>query len=104
MVMTRREFTITIDTETRNMKWDRAVFVRSAIRLFAGGWFVAFAGENRQAGVFGEFGLGERTLAKEEMRAFGGLDGASVEAIGAETDRFVNRTPLCWIGHGERIA
>jgi hypothetical protein len=77
----------------------------SATPFFAGGgWFVAFAGENRQAGVFGEFRLREGTLAEEETRAFGGLDGASVEAIGAETDRSIDRILPCGISHVERIA
>jgi len=52
--------------------------------LLRGRWFVACARVNREAGIFRELRLSQGALAQKEERAFGGFDGAGVEAICAE--------------------
>src|SRR5258707_10738166 len=72
--------------------------------LLRGRSFVACAGVNREAGIFRELRLSQGALAEKEERAFGGFDGASVEAIGAQACRVLERSSVCGIGHDERIA
>jgi hypothetical protein len=45
---------------------------------------MAGAGEDGEAGIFWEAGIGEREFAEEKERAAGRLDAARVKAIGAE--------------------
>jgi len=45
---------------------------------------VAGAGEDGEAGIFGEAGIGEREFAEKKEGAAGGFDAARVKAIGAE--------------------
>jgi hypothetical protein len=52
--------------------------------LASGLLFVTVAGEDGEAGIFGETGIGEREIAKDEDGAARGFEEASVEAIGAE--------------------
>jgi hypothetical protein len=47
-------------------------------------WGIASAGEDGEARVFGEGGIGLGELAEEELRALAGFDEAGVAAIGAE--------------------
>ena len=47
---------------------------------------------NREAGIFRELRLSEGALAEKEERAFGGFDGASVEAIVAQACRALERS------------
>jgi len=69
MAVTRAEFTTEEAEASGNLR----------ARLRDG--FVAGAGEDGKAWVFGVGGIGGGALAKEERRAFGGFDGASVEAV-----------------------
>src|SRR5260370_37412139 len=58
----------------------------SLISGFASGLlFVTVAGEDGEAGIFGETGIGEREIAKDEDGSARGFEEASVEAIGAES-------------------
>src|SRR5229473_4674097 len=52
--------------------------------LASGLLFVTITGENGEAGIFGETGIGEREIAEDEDGAARGFEEASVEAIGAE--------------------
>src|SRR5229473_1678659 len=52
--------------------------------LASGLLFVTVTGENWEAGIFGETGIGEREIAEDEDGAARGFEEASVEAIGAE--------------------
>jgi len=47
---------------------------------------LAVAGEDGEAWVLGESGIGEREIAQDEDRAARGFEAASVEAIGAEAN------------------
>ena len=77
--MTRAEFT------TEEAKANGNCKTRSGselpVRFGFGDGFVARAGEDRKAGIFGVGRIGGGTLAEEERGAFGGFDGAGVEAI-----------------------
>lgn len=72
------EFATEIETENGKRPY------KSAARLRSRECFVAGTGENGKAGIFGVGAIGGGTLAKEEQGAFGGFDGASVEAGGAK--------------------
>jgi len=69
-----------------------------------GNRFVARAGEDRKAWVFGVGGIGGGALAKEERGAFGGFDGAGVEARGAKARGEIRFWRRVRAGHGCRIA
>jgi len=75
--VTRAEFT-TEEAKANGNLWARF-----------GDGFVAGAGEDGKARVFGIGGIGGGALAKEERGAFGGFDGAGVEAVCAKADRVV---------------
>ena len=65
---------------------------------------MARAGEDGKAGIFRIGGIGGGAMAEEERGAFGGFDGAGVEAVCAEARRVVWNG---WTGgsrHGGRIA
>jgi len=72
MAMNRTEFTT--EEAKANVK----------LRVRFGARFVAGAGEDRKAGIFGVGGIGGGALAEEERGALCGLDGASVKAGGTE--------------------
>lgn len=67
------------------------------------GMFVAGTRENGKARVLGIDGIGGGTLAEEELRSFGGFDGAGVEAGSAES-RICGARRIWSVCHEERIA
>ena len=77
--MTRAEFTTEEAKANGNCKMKAGSEVPA--RFGFGDGFVAGAGEDGKTGVFGVGRIGGGTLAKEERGAFGGFDGAGVEAI-----------------------
>ena len=97
MAMTRAEFTTGEAKERGNLGArlpGTAKGVPSLLLILR--WFVARAGEDGQARVFGIRGIGGGALAEEERRAFGGFDGAGVKAGGAEASLRVG----LWSGKG----
>ena len=79
MAMTRAEFT----TEEAKANGNCKTKARSElpVRFGFGDGFVAGAGEDGKAGIFGVRRIGGGALAKEERGAFCGFDGAGVEAV-----------------------
>src|SRR5712671_6059177 len=82
MAMTRAEFTTEEAKANGNCKTKAGSELR--VRFGFGDGFGAGAGEYGKAGVFGVGGIGGGALAEEERGAFGGFDGAGVEAVCAE--------------------
>jgi len=69
-----------------------------------GARFVAGAGEDGKAGIFGVGGIGGGALAEEERGALCGLDGASVEAGGTKAGGAVGTVWIRRQRHAARIA
>jgi len=82
--MTRAEFTIKVNKGDGKLKLENGNGLGP--RLGRNLRFVAGAGQDGKAGIFGVGRIGGGTLAKEERGAFGGFDGAGVEAVCAEAD------------------
>ena len=92
MAITRAEFT-TEEAKANGNSWARF-----------GDGFVAGAGEDGKAWVFGIGRIGGGALAKKERGAFRGFDGAGVEAVCTEADGVVWRDGFGGSRHGGRIA
>src|SRR5256885_799351 len=98
MAMTRAEFTTEEAKANGNCKTKTGSELPARFRF--GDGFVARAGEDGEAGIFGVGRIGGGALAKEELGAFGGCDGTGVEAVGAEAG-------VVWavrIGRGRHVA
>ena len=92
MAVTRAEFTIE-EAKANGNSWARF-----------GDGVVAGAGEDGKARIFRVGGIGGGALAEQERGAFGGFDGAGVEAVGAEADRVVWHDGFGGSRHRGRIA
>ena len=79
MAMTRAEFTTEEAKANGNCRTKTGSEL--PVRFGLGDGFVAGAGEDGKAGIFGVGRIGGGALAQEERGAFGGFDGASVEAV-----------------------
>jgi len=82
MAMTRAEFTTEEAKANGNCKAKAGSEL--PVRFGFGDGFVARAGEDGKARIFGVGRISGGALAEEEGGAFGRFDGASVEAGGAE--------------------
>ena len=79
MAMTRAEFTTKEAKANGNCKTKAGSELPGGFGF--GDGFVAGAGEDGKAGVFGVGRIGGGALAQQELGALGGFDGTGVEAV-----------------------
>jgi hypothetical protein len=64
----------------------------------------AVAGKDREAGILGESGIGEREIAKDKNGAACGFEAAGVEAIGTEAGRNARVRSTFFLTHKSSIS
>lgn len=69
----------------------------------SGGFLVTVARKDRKAGIFGESGLGERKMAKNENGAARGFDAPGMEAVSAKTSSGMSNYFFGCLRHNGRI-